>query len=248
MLLDTFTYLLIPALLFIPWGILYMLKKDIRKKMLKTSVMGGLAGCIAEYWYFKDYWHPPTVLGQASICPEDFLFGFTITGLSVAVYESVFAVKVLKTGKNRKRLFGKLFLAGVAAMIVFSIVLHVNSIVVSNGCFLVFSAVMITLRPDLFKQAVLSGFLMLCIVIPIYAVLFDVINPIYWDKYWLLAKTSLGITVLGHIPVTELCWYFSWGCMAGISHSFASGNVSVSKKSKIVVQPQGEYINVEVIL
>jgi len=243
--LDTITYLLIPALLFIPWGIIYFLKKDIRKKMLKTSVIGGLAGFIAEYWYFKDYWHPPTVLGQTTICPEDFLFGFTVTGLAVALYEFVFTKSVAKSAKKRKKFFSRLFLSGIAAMMVFSIVLHVNSIVVSCCCFLVFTAVMVYKRPDLLTQALLSGLLLLCIVLPVYAILFDLINPVYWDKYWLLSKTRLGVTILGHIPVTELCWYFSWGCMAGISHNFASGNVSVSSKAETQIPVDDVYLHIE---
>ncbi|MFP9099977.1 lycopene cyclase domain-containing protein [Flavobacterium sp. RHBU_24] len=239
--LDTITYLLIPALLFIPWGIIYFFKKGIRKKMLKTSIMGGLAGFIAEYWYFKDYWHPPTVLGQTTICPEDFLFGFTVTGLSVALYEFVFNIRVAKSAKKRKKMFGRLFLSGVAAMMVFSIVLHINSIVVSSGCFLVFAAIMVYIRPDLLTQALLSGLLLLCIIVPVYAILFDFINTVYWDKYWLLSKTRLGVTILGHIPVTELCWYFSWGCMAGIAHNFASGTVSVKAEKQVLLD--NEYAN-----
>lgn len=227
---DTITYLLITLLLLLPWVAIYVMRPQLRKKMLKTSIIGGLAGFVAEYWYFKDYWHPPTLMGKTAVSIEDFLFGFTVTGLSVTVYETFCLTKVVKQEKNRRQIFSLLFLCGVAAMVLFNQLAGINSIVVSCVCFLLFTAFMIAMRPDLLQQALLSGVLMLCVILPVYTLLFDLLNTNYWDDYWLLARTPLGLTVLGHIPVTELCWYFSWGSFAGIAHGFASGNVSAKKK------------------
>ena len=233
--MDTCTYLLITLLLMLPWLLLYNTKKGVRKKMLKASVMGGLSGFIAEYWYFNDYWQPPTLLGQSVISIEDFLFGFTITGISVSIYECTFAVKMVHSFANQRKLFGLLFLTGITFMMVFNVMLGINSIIVSCLAFIFFTIIMITIRFDLLKQAVLSGILTLLIVIPVYTLLFDVINPGYWDAHWLLAKTQLGITVLGNIPVTELVWYFSWGCFAGTAHSFASGKASIQTAVAITI-------------
>ncbi|WP_116786850.1 lycopene cyclase domain-containing protein [Flavobacterium psychrotrophum] len=225
--MDTITYLLITLLLLLPWLAIYIYKERLRKKMLKTSFMGGLAGFIAEYWYFKDYWHPPTIMGKSVISFEDFIFGFTITGISVTIYETAFVSAFGKCKKNRKKLFGIMFLCGVAAMIIFNQLLGANSIIVSCTVFMILATVMITLRPDLFRMAILSGLLMIAVVLPVYTLLFDLLNTDYWDDYWLLAHTPLGITVLGNIPLSELCWYFSWGSFAGIAHHFASGNVQI---------------------
>jgi len=225
--MDTYTYLLISSFLFLPWIIIYSLKMRLRKKMLKASIMGGLAGFIAEYWYFKDYWQPPTLLGQSVISIEDFLFGFTITGIAVSIYEFMFSVKSAPRLRNRKKMFGHMFLVGILCMMVFNIIFTINSIVVSCSVFLIYTAFMVTLRPDLKVQAITSGLLTVTIVLPVYILLFNVINPNYWDSYWLLARTRLGVTVLGNIPVTELSWYFSLGCFAGTAHSFASGRSRV---------------------
>lgn len=231
--MDTVTYLLIGALLLLPWAVIYLLKPSLRKMMLKTSVMGGLAGFIAEYWYFKDYWHPPSLLGNTVISIEDFLFGFTVTGLSVSIYMVFFPGITEKRAKNRRKLFGAMFLCGVAAMMVLNILLGYNSIIVSCACFIFFTAFMLALRPDLMVQALLSGVLMVVVILPVYAFLFDLLNTGYWDRYWLLARTPLGIRVLGHIPVTELTWYFTWGCFAGIAHSFATGSVKVKRAATV---------------
>jgi len=226
--MDTYTYLLIPALFFIPWLCIYGFKKNVRKKMLKTSIMAGFAGFIAEYWYFKDYWQPETLFGNSVISIEDFLFGFTITGIAVSIYEAAFDVKTMPVYKSRKKLFGYFFLAGVLCMMVFNILLGVNSIVVSCAAFVIFTVLMTAIRPDLLRQSLLSGVLTLVVVIPVYALLFNVVSPYYWDEHWLLAKTRLGVTILGNIPVTELVWYFSWGCFCGSAHSFASGRAKVA--------------------
>lgn len=225
--MDTYTYLLISLLLFVPWLTIYSYGKGLRKKMLKVSIMGGLAGFIAEYWYFKDYWHPPTLMGQSIISIEDFLFGFTIMGIAVSVYEFVFSIKKQSVYKNRRKLFGRMFLVGVLSLMLFNIVLGINSIIVSCAVFAAFTIFILFLRPDLLLQAVTSGVLTVAIVLPVYALLFNVINPAYWDSYWFLARTKLGVTVLGNIPVTELSWYFTLGSFAGAAHSFASGRGQV---------------------
>lgn len=229
--MDTITYFLIGALLLLPWVVIYFFKPSLRKKMLKTSIMGGLAGFIAEYWYFKDYWHPPTLLGQTVVSFEDFLFGFTITGLSVTVHQVFYTVATERKEKSRKKMFGIMFLCGVAIMMVLNVLLKYNSIIVSCLCFMCFTLLMMYIRPDLMGQAFLSGLLMLLVILPVYLLLFDLLNTRYWDKYWLLARTPLGIRILGHIPVTELIWYFTWGCFAGIAHSFATGSIRVRQEA-----------------
>lgn len=66
---------------------------------------------------------------------------------------------------------------------------------------------------------------MVFITIVIYHIIFNFIAPEYWNSYWLLANTKLGFTPIGNIPLTELVWYFSWGCFAGIEYDFTYGQV-----------------------
>lgn len=228
--MDKYTYLLIGIFLTGPWlAIYFRLGKKQRRRMVKGSLMGGLAGFVAEYWYFKDYWQPVSMFGHSVISLEDFLFGFTITGIAANVYDGMFRGKTEKGSKNRRKLFGGLFLAGIALMIIVNMVLGVNSILVSSFAFVLFTAIMVTLRPDLLWQSLLSGVFSIAIIIPVYSIIFNVISPDYWEKHWLLAGSRLGVSVLGNIPVTELLWYFTWGCMAGIAHNFASGAVRIKK-------------------
>jgi hypothetical protein len=101
--------------------------------------------------------------------------------------------------------------------------LGVNSIVVSSAAFVVSAAAMATMRRDLLRPALESGALVVAAALPLYVLLFDVVAPAYWDRYWLLPHTKLGVMVLGNIPVTEIVWYASWGALAGIAYEFTTG-------------------------
>lgn len=221
--MDQFIYLFISVFLCVPWLIFFRSRPDLRRKMLKASVMGGLAGLIAEFWYFRDYWRPPSSVGLATVSPEDFLFGFFITGLAVSVYDVVFRRTFSNGEQRRKKHFAFLFLTGIGALFLFNNWLGFNSIFVSSIAFIIFSVIMASIRKDLWIPLLVSGILTLLIIIPVYAIIFNLISPTYWDSYGLLSGTPYGATVLGNVPLTELLWYFSWGCMAGIAYDFASG-------------------------
>jgi hypothetical protein len=225
--MDRYTYLFISLFLFIPWFIIIFKRPDLRRKVIKTSLIGGVAGLIANFWYFRDYWRPPSLFGNTVISIEDFLFGFLITGIAASIYDPVFNKKYVKKHKKRKKFFGNLFLIGVIILFIFNNWLGINSIFVSSFAFLGFSIIIVSIRKDLIIPSIVSGLLVTLIIIPIYIILFNYISPTYWDKYWLLANTSFGIEILGNIPVTELIWYFTWGCFAGISYDFVSGSEKV---------------------
>lgn len=72
--------------------------------LLKVSAIGGLAGLISEMWYFNDYWRPPTLLGNSKISIEDFLFGFSFTGIAALVYKVIVRKRPIQA-KSRKKLF-----------------------------------------------------------------------------------------------------------------------------------------------
>ena len=227
--MDKYAYLLISAFLFLPWVIIFLSRTDLREKIIKASFLGGLAGLIANFWYFKDYWQPPSLLGHSVISIEDFLFGFVITGVAVAIYDITFTARNIQQEKSRKGFFGILFLLGTISLLIFNNWLGFNSIFVSSFAFIIFSVVIVLIRKDLLMPSIVSGILTVLIITPIYAIIFNWVSPEYWASYWLLAETKFGVTVLGNIPATELLWYFSWGCLAGIGYDFASGTKKVTK-------------------
>lgn len=225
--MEKYTYLLLSLSLLSVWLVVFsFLANELRKILIKISIIGGLAGGISELWYFNDYWHPPSLFSNTKISLEDFLFGFAFTGIAATLYKITFRNRKesKKTVKGHQKLFFVLFITGLFSLLLFNNLLKINSIFVSSFAFLAFSSIMVFVRKDLIVQSIMSGILSLLIAIPIYILLFNWISPTFWDKYWLLANTTFGIKVIGNIPVTELLWYFSWGCLAGIACDFYYGS------------------------
>jgi hypothetical protein len=52
---------------------------------------------------------------------------------------------------------------------------------------------------------------------------FLVNEPSTLAHIWLLYKKSLGITILGYVPLTEVLWYTAWGSLLGVLYEFATG-------------------------
>ena len=224
--MDRYIYMLLSLSLLSVWLVNFLfLKNVLRKIIIKISIIGGLAGIISEFWYFKDYWDPPSLLGNTKFLLEDFLFGFAFTGIAATIYKVVFRKESKDIIiKGRKKLFFIFFVIGIFSLLLFNNLLKINSIFVSSFTVLIFSLIIILIRRDLIFQSIMSGILSLLIIIPIYVLIFNLISPTFWDKYWLLANTTFGAKVIGNIPLTELHWYFSWGCFAGIAYDFYHGS------------------------
>ena len=213
------------AILFlIPVAVIYSVRTELRQTVNRLFFVGGFMGLVAEYWYFQDYWRPPTLLGVARISVEDFLFGVGAVCLGSVIYKFVFRVKYLDSiYPKRYVLLCIYFVLGYSSMIIFNGLLNINSIFVSSIAFLVIAGWMILLRKDLLVPSLLSGLLLSLFALMVYLILFDMLSPNFWDNYWLLSNTKYGIKILGNVPLTELLWYFSWGCLAGIAYDFTFG-------------------------
>lgn len=184
---------------------------------------------LAELFYFRDYWRPPSLFGVATISVEDFLFGFTIAALSYTVF--AYADKQVFSEiryRQYKHLYAIFFVTGVVSMLIFSVFLQMNSIFVSSSVFIVCTGIIAMLRRDLVRPALFSVALLLPLLVFIYIILFDGFAPLFWEKYWLLS--GWGIMLLGNIPVTEIIWYVSWIALASISYPFASGRTFIDSK------------------
>jgi len=205
------------------WIAIFFARKDLRRKIVQASILGGILLMVIEpFWALKDYWHPPYILGKDGFFVEDFIFGFLMGGIGISIYDVVFSKRNEKTEPRRAKISIFLMIASILSMPVFCNGLGINSIFVSSFYALIISAIIVYIRRDLLIPSIISGLLMLALIIPTYAFLFNVISTDYWDKYWFLANTKYDVRILGHIPLTELLWYFSWGCVAG-AYEFATG-------------------------
>ena len=232
-LMSTYAYLMLCILMFFPWIIIYLTRKDLRRRMIKAGLFALPFGWVSEIWYFEDYWQPPTTAGVGQLSIEDALSAFFIVGISITLFDALFTSKNIKNQQKRVPSFIFLLILGLTLMGIFSSWLKFNSIFVTGfACYFV-TAIILTLRPDLLFPAFLSGILNSLLFIIIYLVLFNLIFPNFWESYWLLKDTKYNITILGKIPLTEVLWYNSWGTLAGCLYDYAGGYSKELKKKFI---------------
>jgi hypothetical protein len=84
---------------------------------------------LAELFYLRDYWRPPSLFGIATVLVEDFIFGFAITALSFVAYLWIFDAKFTHgVHPPRRKLYGIFFISGIVAMMLFNVLMGINSI------------------------------------------------------------------------------------------------------------------------
>lgn len=189
------------------------------------SVIIGFAGPVLEYWYLKDYWHPKMIIEPSWPFGgiECYLFAFAIGGIGGAIYE-VLLRKRLVCPRDAKRRRDWALLAFpiilLAAMTILTDIYGLNSIYVSSLSFLVAFALMVKLRPDLFKKAVISGLFVAAIMFIFYLLYFGVFP---WFLEAAFFEFPRRVLILGQIPLTELVWGMTWGMAAGPFYEFWRG-------------------------
>lgn len=200
-------------------------RRDLRAKMPFLGLLGGCAAVIGELFFYRDYWRPPAL---ALLPLEDFVFGFVITALGFALYPYLFRLRFgSRTHPRRLKLYGALFAIGLASMLLLNIVLGIPSIFVNVAMLGIFSVVLLLIRRDLIQPGLYAAVTGVLIMGTLYTLFFDILEPNFWSRYWLLAGTRWGASVLGNVPVTELLWYGTWFLFACISYPFVSGRILV---------------------
>ena len=141
--MDTYAYLFLSLYVLAILLVLVFARNDLARISLKLGLIGGVAGLVAELFYFRDYWLPPTILGQGTISFEDFIFGFSITALSAILYPVLTRTTFENKFTPYKKLFGLFFIVGAVALILFNIALDINSIFVSSILFALFTVIIL---------------------------------------------------------------------------------------------------------
>jgi len=223
MLEDKYAYLCLAVLYMIAWAIVFW-KSSWKSGMIKVGVAGGLMGMVAEIWYFRDYWRPPTLLGKGVVGIEDFIIGFALFGVGGYVYSS-FTKREIDFSRESKpvnRTFIYMFLLACLNMTIFTFGFGIHSGYVTFFTFLVLSIFIWIKRPDLIKVSLISAFATLAISLIIYFINFNILFPHFWDTYGMLNNSILGYKIL-NIPLSEMLWHFSWAMLCSMFRGFRNG-------------------------
>jgi hypothetical protein len=212
-----YAYLVGDLIFFIPWAILFWHRKDLRKEMLVMGLFAAVASFTTAYFWTTDWWRPQTITGTR-IGIEDFILGISIGGVAAVLYEEIFRKKLYR--RNPQTHSESIFLLLLLTSLFFLILfwgLHFTSFFACVFAFLAISAVLIFLRRDLFICAIINGFLMTTIVLPVYYFLM-IFSPGFVEKTYLF-KTLSGIRITG-IPIEELIFFFLFGCVTVLIYEY----------------------------
>ncbi len=223
---DRYIYLMLATPFFFMAMVIFVFRKDLRSIVVKTGLLGGVIGIMSEYWYFNDYWSPPTILERSYLPIEDFIFGFGVTAVGATIYKVLHKLQVKKTQPARKKQTLMLFGEGLLLLLIFNGILGINSILASSVIFILITLQMLFTRKDLSDQAIVTALILPGLAILVYAPLFRLFATGYIDSFFLLTNTALGLVIFSSIPLTEVVWYFSWGLLAGTIFDYFRGTAT----------------------
>lgn len=212
--------------------VLLMIRPDLWKQGLLPALLFIPYGPISELVYFKDYWSPQPVLPQFVIFNHAFLIEDVIYAFGVVGIMSIFYDIVL-----HKRPVERIYRPRVILAIVISLVslllfvwlppnIPLNSILLSSSIGLASGLLLVMLRRDLLRIAVLNSLICGIGAFVFYFVILSIPGATtYLITVWHLPVDRAALGVFGlPIPLTELLWTFAMGFYFGIIYKFAAGS------------------------
>jgi hypothetical protein len=212
---SPYAYLLLSASLFVIWLILYGVRPDLRRQMLRIS-LGTMPLGLTEPLFVPAYWHPPTLLDLArrtGFDLESLFFSFAIGGIVFAMYDALTgtapgeSVRAERHGPRHRYHVA----AVVTAPVVFLVLLagtKLNPIYAAALGLVAGFIATLSCRRDLWAKMLVSGGLFLLL----YFVVFAAVNfafPGYVAAVWNLA--ALSSVIVAGVPLEELMFAFTFG-------------------------------------
>lgn len=207
-------YFFIPMLLFPFWAIIYISRKDLRKKLFKSGIIGMICGLLSEIWFKNDYWNPVSILTNYNTFIEDGLCGFLCVSVSCTLYDFLAFRKDIKSGRTKYGEAVMLFLVGLLLIILLSNCLKINSMISFCLIFFTTSLYIFYRRKELFVQSLISGLLFALVMLFIYSISYIIFIPDFWEKSLIESQLTQS-RIFNSFPSIEIIWYFFWGLFVG---------------------------------
>ncbi len=192
-----------------------------------AGLVGAVLEVVSENWYFRDYWHPVTLLHYPWSFPEDALYGFAISALAVCAYPFWLRYKYVATPQRMPEwrswaIVGAALGAFAVMMTVGQQALHINSLQVAMIAFAVIGAVGVVFRPDLLKVGLWAGLIMGLVAFGGYELGLNLING-----HAFLAHVELfpahDWRIPSNTPGDELVWNVARGFCFAVMLPLATG-------------------------
>ena len=214
-----YAYLIYGLLVLAVWLSIFFIRPGLRKHLLIASALALPLGPLAEIFYLRDYWQPATL---SIFYLEDIIFAFGIGGIGGLLYEGLFNINLHKEYKLSIWPTAFLFIFGLSLVAFLNLKLGINSIYASAIASLVIGTIILMLRKDLIRSALINGLLVAVFMLIVDFVGFVWLFPGSVTQHWLTSNLS-GIQIIG-VPLEELLWGFGWGFLAHVVYKFLTGN------------------------
>ena len=190
------------------WFLFYYTRKDLRKKMLLTSIVATPLG-LFEPLFVPSYWNPSTLFDLAAktgLDIESLIYAFTVTGIAAVLYDILLNKKLVKVSKKANKL---------VFIIILPLVFFGSGFIFDNFIYSTISSLFIgslaiwIYRKDLFKHTILSGIIFLIFYTAILLLIDNLIFMGWVKNTWNIANLT-GIVLFG-IPMEELLFALMTG-------------------------------------
>jgi hypothetical protein len=203
------------------WTVLYALAPRTRWYVLAASAGLTHFGACLESLYLADYWSPQYLwslkVGGVTIAPEDYLFGFALSGLAAAVFELALACT---NDEGIRRSFGQTWLRLQAAGAFFVIVnvtlvrvLGMNSVHATLLLCMLGAAWLYSRQPVWFVPGLTAGCVTAVLFLLFYELFFLQLYPSIIEDWW-HGGALTGLRVR-RVPIEEIAWAFAMGFFIG---------------------------------
>lgn len=213
-----YAYLTGCALLFIVWGAMFALRKDLRREMIFASSFGLPVGLI-DHFLVPTYWHPDSLFGlmeKYTVGIESFLFVFLMAGISSVVYEFLTQQKLKKMLHDTRPHLLPFILTGIVFFILATI-FPTKAIYVFMSVALLGAVAIVVRRRDLWKQVSASAFLFSGLYLATFVVV-GLIYPDLVERFYNFDAIS-GILFLG-VPIEEVATAFFAGAFWSVMYEY----------------------------
>jgi hypothetical protein len=216
-----YSYLGYSLIFLLLWIVFYILRPDLRRRMLIFSLIIMPMGPLSELWFLRDYWRRPTMTGYM-ISIEDAIFSFAIGGIAYSIYKVFFNMSVVAGHEQQRRgwLVIAFLITIILPLLLLTDLLGINSIFSSTFSLFLIAVLTWILRPDLLKPSIISGILVVILFFLVYKGM-QVIFPSAIE-YWCMGCNPTDLRISG-INIEELLWDFSWGLAGSIMVEAVTG-------------------------
>lgn len=199
-----YVYLIGSGIVSIFWLFFYILRTDLRKKILLSSIIGGILG-ITEIFFVPNYWNPQfqTIKIFNNLFLESFIFAFFLAGFSSVLYQFIFKKSLFETQKIKP----KLLLIPPIIFLLHLIIPQINVMVFSFGSMLMGALLFYLSDKKLGWPILLNGLFVLTFFLITYIIFWQLFPSLVISYNY---KTLIKISIFG-IPIEELLFFFAIG-------------------------------------